>query len=266
MTKEQHEKDLEITKFDVKRDITPEEKEEIDYSLNYIYKEALISNSPTSWEVCVNFSKDKKILFPEEKDPQTNEKTFKKIEYLARNHFEKGQISRYLNICICKKILYPEEWVKSKEKEDYYFDKIIWRTFQDHLENINDLENLDNSSAIFDFFDFAQKMKIFSPTKFDSLDLQKALGLNIWITDIKKELENCTGYYWDFVQLSSAINIIEYPTKIEPDPLEWVEMEEEGQKIKNDKSILDYIIYSAKRKILSSKKIKITEESFDLIF
>ena len=110
-------------------------------------------------------------------------------------------------------------------------------------------------------------MKIVSPERFKGLDLQKILGTNVWIENIREILRDASNNnYWAFLYLASSIQIVEYPGKIQLDTLEWAEMEEESTEIKNYDSILDYLIYSAKRNILSAKKIRITEESFDLIF
>lgn len=262
--KEDFLKEIEMAKFDSKRDIKECEKRGIETNLRMLRRKAAKSGNPLCWEDYAINAMYKKVLFPNEKEAIFNEKTYNAVEEASMEHFHRGNLDRYLHLTASKKILFPEKWNTSETGRDFHYSDMIWKIMHENLEYINPEDEWDN---IYPFFNFAQDMKIVAPRRFEEeIDLQKMLGENIWIQDIQDELEGSTHCYSNFTLLASPIQVVGYPGKIDIDALEWAEMQEEGEEIVKYGDILHFAEYSARRNILSAKDIKITDESFDLIF
>lgn len=251
-----------LSKFNAQRDITPKDKKNIQYEINFLHQKATEFETSSYWEDFAINCMFKKILFPEENDKILNANTYNAIEETSSIHFQTGNLGRHLNLSVAQKILFPQQWSKDPLGKEFYNDKYLWNILLENLEYINPGDNWDN---IYSFFNFAQNMKILAPKKFEKVNLQEILGKNVWVEDIFDELKQSTTCYSNFTLLASPIQILGYPSKIEIEPLEWSEMEEEAQEIKKG-DILHYLEFSARRKILAASDIKITDDKFDLIF
>ncbi len=248
-------------KFNSSKDIPEEERWEICSQLCCLYNQAIESKDPLAWEEFGMNAMYAKLLLPEEQLPLLNGHSYKGIDKVVNMHYEKNRLTRHLKLAAAEKILFPEMW--GLRKQYFHSDEIVWKKLKENLEGINPGEQWKNLSH---FFDFAKNMKIVAPTRFESIDLQKILGKNVWIHEIEKELELLKyESYRNFASLAISLHILEFPSKIILEPYECKEMNIEAERLKND-DILTYTEFSGKRNILSSQNIKITEKSFDLLF
>lgn len=251
----------EICKFDVERDITPEDKEDFEGVVTFLHKRAKSTGENIDWEVYSMNAMFYKTLYPNE-ELQVDSKTYKAIDAVGDEHIQRGNFSRYLSTTANKKMLFPDEWYWSQKGKDLHEDELMWKYFVENLEYLSPKEDWE---YLYPFFEYAQNLKIISPKRFETLDLQKILGKDVWIEDIEDVLKK-THCYTDFTLLAAPMHILEYPGKIVLDELEWAEMEEEAQSIKESEDIPFFLEFSSKRKILSSKKVEVTDKNLNLIF
>ncbi len=261
---EQSENEIKETcKFNIERDLNNEDREDFVETLTFLHRKALCTGELIDWEIYAINSTFYKTLYPNEQELKLDSKTYKAIDAIGDGHMEKGSVFRYLSTAASKKILYPQEWSWSQKGKDFHEDEIIWKYLATNLKYLSPKEKWE---YIYPFFEFAQNLKIVSPKRFESIDLQKVIGEDIWIQDIEDTLKESSSCYSDFTLLATPMHILGYPGKIELDTLEWAEMEEEGQDIKKGGDISHFMEYSSKRKILSAKDIEITDENLNLIF
>lgn len=265
MLENKNEIDAEIAKFDAQRDINESDKKEIKKELLFLYKKAVTLGDEEDWEEYAEFSMYKKFLFQKENDSYLNtSSTYKAMESVAQNHLRKGQLNRYLKFTASKKILYPQEWNWGAQGKDFHHDEIIWDKMLSRLEQLKPQSWEDENK--YKFFEFAQNLKIVSPTRFESLNFREIVGEYIWEKQVENELEELSENCWDFTIFASSLQILNFPRKITLDTLEWAELEEEAQKFLSEGKISDFVIFSGARNILSARKLHINEDRFDLIF
>lgn len=252
------------TPFNSEKDISKREKRKILSEIKFLNAKAKDFNTVTAWEEFFLNSKNAKLLFPKEKKLEFNTSTYNIIHALSERALQQNNLTRHLNIAVAEKILFPKEW--SLRNKDFHSDELIWQKSLNILKNFSKEDKITKWIDIYPFIYFTQNLKILAPKRFETLDIQKILGTDIWHKHIEEELE-CTKQesYSHFLCFATPLQILEYPSKLEIEPHEWQEMEFEALKFK-DEEILFFTGFSSQRNILAAKEINITNESFDLIF
>lgn len=250
--------------FNSEKDISKKEKSKIFSGIKFLNARAECYNTVSAWEEFFLNSMNAKLLFPEEKKLEFSHSKYKIMHALSENALRKGNLPKHLKNAVAEKILFPKEW--NLRNKDFHSDELIWTESVKRLENFSKSDKITKWIDIYPFFYFTQNLKILAPKRFETVNIQKILGTDIWYKDIEQELESTKREsYCNFLCLATPLQILEYPSKLEIEPYEWQEMEIEAQEIKNE-DILFFNEFSSRRNILAAKEINVTNESFDLIF